>query len=227
MLCGCRSLLGFEESRVDDKLANDEDGDTIFDFEDNCPTVANTDQADSDADDVGTACDPSGVQNRIAFYSPLLDDEGLDLGPNTAIGDGFAAIRSSQISVTVARTPVRIEAKLAFRTFAASQTLTLEHDAGIKGTWSCFAGFKIGACASVDCLRFQVPNATIMSTNFDEAETLSKLTIEILSTGAATCTGDGTSTPKSLAVIGPGPSLGTVTVSATGDAELYSLIVYE
>ena len=36
---------------------DDDDGDTIFDLDDNCPLVSNTDQFDADADSFGDACD--------------------------------------------------------------------------------------------------------------------------------------------------------------------------
>jgi pimeloyl-ACP methyl ester carboxylesterase len=40
----------------------DTDGDGIIDGEDNCPSVANPDQADSDGDGVGDACEPTVIQ---------------------------------------------------------------------------------------------------------------------------------------------------------------------
>ena len=42
----------------DNTVLNDQDSDTISDETDNCPTVANTDQADTDNDGIGDACDP-------------------------------------------------------------------------------------------------------------------------------------------------------------------------
>ena len=39
----------------------DSDGDGFLDTEDNCPSIANPDQADADADDIGDACDNSNT----------------------------------------------------------------------------------------------------------------------------------------------------------------------
>lgn len=61
---------------------NDQDGDTIPDAEDNCPTVPNTDQRDSDSDGVGNACDePTWEQydeleaQRAELQAQLVDRE--------------------------------------------------------------------------------------------------------------------------------------------------------
>jgi hypothetical protein len=47
----------FGES-CDTAIGRDQDGDGVGDFEDNCPKHENTDQADSDGDLMGDACDP-------------------------------------------------------------------------------------------------------------------------------------------------------------------------
>ncbi len=48
--------------------ASDTDGDTIFDFQDNCLLVPNADQRDTDADGIGNTCDPDFTNNcHVAF----------------------------------------------------------------------------------------------------------------------------------------------------------------
>ena len=48
-------------------VGDDTDGDTIIDANDNCPDIFNTDQADSDADGIGDACEIVGT---ITITSP-------------------------------------------------------------------------------------------------------------------------------------------------------------
>lgn len=229
LLAGCRSIIGIDDVGVDEDLANDEDGDGILDHRDNCPLDDNAGQGDADDDGVGDACDPDEVAaNRIAFFSPILAETGLDLGPTTAVANGFAALRGAQIALSTRQTPARIVADVRFRTFGASQTLTLEHDAGADGVWQCFVGFQIGGCGGVDCVRFQVSTAALGSAIFEDAEMLARITIDLGAGGPATCTAASTNgVTRMLSSIGPGKALGTITVSATGDAELHGIAVYE
>ncbi len=52
---------------------HDEDGDGVDDCADNCPHIANADQADTDGDGVGDACDPHMAMpiDKIAFFDPF------------------------------------------------------------------------------------------------------------------------------------------------------------
>ncbi|MGE5184848.1 MAG: thrombospondin type 3 repeat-containing protein [Acidobacteriota bacterium] len=76
LACGC-GRLGFMDRAVtgsgDSQAAHDEDGDGVADAIDNCPHVANVDQADGDGDGVGDVCDPNpGVaRDHIAFFDPF------------------------------------------------------------------------------------------------------------------------------------------------------------
>lgn len=51
-------------------FAPDSDGDAVSDATDNCPAVANPDQADSDGDGIGNACDASQY-NFNGFFQPV------------------------------------------------------------------------------------------------------------------------------------------------------------
>jgi Thrombospondin type 3 repeat len=61
VLAGCNSLLGIDDVSVEKTAVSDTDGDSIPDSLDNCPLVANPDQADSDHDGIGNACDACGT----------------------------------------------------------------------------------------------------------------------------------------------------------------------
>jgi hypothetical protein len=70
----------------------DSDGDSIPDDTDNCPTTANADQADTDADGQGDACDPDddgdgildGADNCLLSVGAENDQADDD---NDGIGD--------------------------------------------------------------------------------------------------------------------------------------------
>ena len=87
----------------DDRIVADTDGDGFLDDEDNCPAIANADQADADGDDAGDACDPDidgdGVDNAVDACpghddNVDVDEDGIPDGCDDRImadtdGDGF------------------------------------------------------------------------------------------------------------------------------------------
>ena len=72
-------------SNLDAPPGHDEDGDGVADAMDNCPQLANTDQADLDGDGVGDACDPEPTVPRqsIALFAAMTGPDpsfALDAG---------------------------------------------------------------------------------------------------------------------------------------------------
>src|SRR3990170_5842391 len=67
---------------VDNAFA-DHDGDTIDDAVDNCPDVANEDQADTDGDGIGEACEPDSDGDGV------IDDFDFCPGFDDAIDSDF------------------------------------------------------------------------------------------------------------------------------------------
>ncbi len=53
----------------------DKDDDGIFDYKDNCPNIANSNQADNDNDGIGNVCD--NCQNIINIYQMDTDHDGI------------------------------------------------------------------------------------------------------------------------------------------------------
>ena len=90
LLAGCNGLLGLDDV---ERARNDMDADGIEDSLDNCPFVANPEQADADADHQGDACDscPTSRPTRDR------DNDGIDDacdpcpigGPHDEDLDGF------------------------------------------------------------------------------------------------------------------------------------------
>lgn len=69
------------------ELGDDSDGDTVYDIRDNCPTVPNQNQRDTDADGLGDACDNDddndGIDDAIDLCQLIASDQA------NADGDKF------------------------------------------------------------------------------------------------------------------------------------------
>lgn len=59
---------------------SDVDADTIPDFSDNCPDLANTDQNDGDGDSIGNVCDCDPDDGDVVGYRIVEDDMSADRG---------------------------------------------------------------------------------------------------------------------------------------------------
>ncbi len=69
-------IVNGSPSCIDSDCVNDPDGDGLINPSDNCPTVANADQADGDGDDVGNVCD-----NCTAVSNPRVAGSFLGANP--------------------------------------------------------------------------------------------------------------------------------------------------
>lgn len=70
---------------VDTRCEKDDDGDGLWDSEDNCPEVENADQANSDGDTLGDACD--NCPNADNEDQADEDEDGLGDACDPCLGD--------------------------------------------------------------------------------------------------------------------------------------------
>lgn len=78
--------------------STDSDGDGIPDSSDNCPTVANPDQADSDNDGTGDACETASANPVINAVSPATVRRGTSGVALTLTGQNFEAGMTAAIT---------------------------------------------------------------------------------------------------------------------------------
>jgi len=84
---GCDSRTGECHAYL---ASPDVDGDGIPDNNDNCPSVANADQTDTDSDGEGDACEPDDDNDGVVDWidnCPLVENPGQEDSDNDGIGD--------------------------------------------------------------------------------------------------------------------------------------------
>lgn len=69
---------GMVDAGETDPYSNDSDGDGVADNIDNCPTIYNSNQADSDVDGFGAACDCNDNDNTTYPGAPEVCGDGID-----------------------------------------------------------------------------------------------------------------------------------------------------
>ncbi|MFO0744733.1 MAG: thrombospondin type 3 repeat-containing protein [Myxococcota bacterium] len=93
--CDGKTDEGFRDSDGDgiaDCADDDVDGDGAAQATDNCPLIANADQADADGDDLGDACDPPGVPKLGAFTPAAPSNDTTPTSHGTAEKGAVVAV---------------------------------------------------------------------------------------------------------------------------------------
>ncbi len=77
-------------NKTETRIVEDTDSDTIYNYQDNCPNTANTDQNDNDNDGLGDVCDDDDDNDGILDANdncPLVTDTNQNDNDNDGLGD--------------------------------------------------------------------------------------------------------------------------------------------
>lgn len=89
-------------------VGHDEDGDSIADACDNCPHVANVDQANDGDDELGDVCDPDPfVENRLVLFESFATAGAWELDSGWSVAND-ELVQSSTLDIHYALAPAGI-----------------------------------------------------------------------------------------------------------------------
>jgi hypothetical protein len=146
--------------------ADDTDGDGVPNAQDNCPDIANPDQANEDGDKFGDACDPCPVEANDTPSDPDGDGvaDGCDPHPNTP-GDAIALFEGFANGIP---TTWDVVGTTSTSTGAISLTTVANNHTAVTPPGT-FANATVSASIQVDMQVGSFDSATTLTLPYDPA----------------------------------------------------------